>query len=141
MKLESSLELRPGLLHVVPVLNVAILFIMVYFHATTSGQQSGLEINLPVSSSSVTAPRDSQIIFMAGDAARPQIFHERKFVELEDLCRDLAKPDQNPRSYILQADAHVAHGIVLRISEAALLGGHRLILATRPEQASELPAP
>lgn len=132
MKLESTLDRRPGLLHLVPLLDVMALMVIFYLLGTTFIHQSGVAVKLPVSSSQIPPLASAHVVLVAGDPTTPQIFFDRRQLGLAELQTRLMQgpKDGGPTTVILKADRRIPSGTLIDITNAAQVAGFQVMLAT-----------
>ncbi len=141
MKLESTLDRRPALLHLAPVLDVMALMLIFYLLGTTVVHHSGLSVNLPVSRSKSQLPplSSAHVVFLSASQP-PQVFFDRQQMTLEELLGRLSSKPSNAHDNIyFKADQQVSNATVTRIWEMALAAGYRVFHATQaPNQTGAL---
>ncbi len=131
MKLESHLPRQSPWLFIAPLLN-AILLLLVYF-LFSSGfvHQSGVRVDLPLSSSRLAGFDRAHIITVAAGESAP-IFYDGREVTFSDLTAALDADKKGSRRAIIHADERAPHGRVMRVSDAALARGYEIAYATAP---------
>lgn len=131
MKLESHLPRQSPWLFIAPLLN-AILLLLVYF-LFSSGfvQQSGIRVDLPLSSSRLAGFDRAHIITVAAGEST-QIYYDGREVSLGELEAALDADRKGSRRAIIHADERAPHGRVMRVSDAALARGFEVAYATIP---------
>ena len=131
MKLTRSYTLFPGLIIVVPLINV--LFLVVVFFAMSSRfvLQPGLTVTLPLSPFTLTPQHDSQIVSITSTPV-PAIYHREQKVTIEELTARLRDMRTRDRSLIIRADRGTPYDLVMQITNQALQNGFSVILAAQP---------
>ena len=131
MKLTRSYTLFPGLIVVVPLINV--LFLVVVFFAMSSRfvLQPGLAVTLPLSPFTLTPQHDSQIVSITSTPV-PAIYHREQKVTIEELAVRLRDMRTRDRSLIIRADRGTPYELVMQITNQALQNGFSVILAAQP---------
>ena len=131
MKLTRSYTLFPGLMIVVPLINV--LFLVVVFFAMSSRfvLQPGLAVTLPLSPFTLTPPRDTQIVSITSTPV-PAIYHREQKVTVEELAVRLRDMRTRDRSLIIKADRGTPYDLVMQITNQALQNGFFVMLAAQP---------
>jgi biopolymer transport protein ExbD len=131
MKLTRSDRLFPGLMIVVPLINV--LFLVVVFFAMSSRfvLQPGLAVTLPLSPFTLTPQREPQIVSITSTPV-PAIYHREQKVTVEELAARLRDMRTRDRSLIIKADRGTPYDLVMQITNNALQNGFSVILAAQP---------
>jgi biopolymer transport protein ExbD len=131
MKLTRSYTLFPGLIVVVPLINV--LFLVVVFFAMSSRfvLQPGLAVTLPLSPFTLTPQRELQIVSITSTPV-PAIYHREQKVTVEELAARLRDMRTRDRSLIIKADRGTPYDLVMQITNQALQNGFSVILAAQP---------
>ncbi|HEX5175717.1 MAG TPA: biopolymer transporter ExbD, partial [Chthoniobacteraceae bacterium] len=131
MKLTRSYTLFPGLMIVVPLINV--LFLVVVFFAMSSRfvLQPGLAVTLPLSPFSLTPPREPQIVSITSTPV-PAIYHREQKVTVDELVARLRDMRTRDRSLIIKADRGTSYDLVIQIANQALQNGFSVMLAAQP---------
>jgi biopolymer transport protein ExbD len=131
MKLTRSYTLFPGLIVVVPLINV--LFLVVVFFAMSSRfvLQPGLAVTLPLSPFTLTPQRELQIVSNTSTPV-PAIYHREQKVTVEELAARLRDMRTRDRSLIIKADRGTPYDLVMQITNQALQNGFSVILAAQP---------
>lgn len=131
MKLTRSYTLFPGLMVVVPLINV--LFLVVVFFAMSSRfvLQPGLAVTLPVSAFTLTPQHEPQIVSITSTPV-PAIYHREQKVTLEELGARLRDIRSRDRSLIIKADRGTPYDLVMQITNQALQNGYSVVLAAQP---------
>lgn len=132
MKLESTLDRRPALLHLAPVLDVMALMVVFYLLGSNLIHHSGLGVKLPVSSSQLPALTSSHVVLVtAGDP--PMVLFDRTQMDYAALIDRLREGPIDGRTAVyLKMDRRVANGVSVEVVNAALSGGFQAYLATSP---------
>jgi biopolymer transport protein ExbD len=131
MKQTRSYTLFPGLIVVVPLINV--LFLVVVFFAMSSRfvLQPGLAVTLPLSPFTLTPQRELQIVSITSTPV-PAIYHREQKVTVEELAARLRDMRTRDRSLIIKADRGTPYDLVMQITNQALQNGFSVILAAQP---------
>jgi biopolymer transport protein ExbD len=131
MKLTRSYTLFPGLMIVVPLINV--LFLVVVFFAMSSRfvLQPGLAVTLPLSPFTLTPQREPQIVSITSTPV-PAIYHREQKVTVDELVARLRDMRTRDRSLIIKADRATPYDLVMQITNQALQNGFSVILAAQP---------
>ena len=126
MKLESTLNRRPALLHLAPVFDVMALMVVFYLVGTTLVHHSGVAITPPVSVAQLP-PLDSarKVLLTAGD--NPQVFFDREQLTFESLLERLEKePENGSDTVYLKVDQYTSIGKLMQLWDAAKKGGYKI---------------
>jgi biopolymer transport protein ExbD len=131
MKLTRSYTLFPGLIIVVPLINV--LFLVVVFFAMSSRfvLQPGLAVTLPLSPFTLTPQHEPQIVSITSTPV-PAIYHREQKVTIEELATRLRDMRTRDRSLIIRADRGTPYDLVMQITNQALQSGFSVMLAAQP---------
>jgi biopolymer transport protein ExbD len=131
MKLTRSYTLFPGLMIVVPLINV--LFLVVVFFAMSSRfvLQPGRAVTLPLSPFTLTPQREPQIVSITSTPV-PAIYHREQKVTVDELVARLRDMRTRDRSLIIKADRATPYDLVMQITNQALQNGFSVILAAQP---------
>ena len=137
MKLESTLNRRPALLHLAPVFDVMALMVIFYLLGTTLVHHSGVAVDPPVSSSQLP-PLDSahKVLVTAGED--PQVFFDREQLTFDAVIERLEqKPKEDYDTVYLKVDRFTSIGKLMQLWDAARKGGYRIYQgAQEPSSAS-----
>jgi len=133
LKLELSLPERPALLHALPLCDLLLMLWILFVLSTALLRQSGVAVELPVSSFQLERYQESHVITLAPGAEGPRLYLGRDRVRLDELQQRLTglrDEGAAARSLILlQADASIPVGMTRQVEEMALaLGFHVALL-------------
>ncbi len=132
MKLESTLDRRPALLHLAPVLDVMALMVVFYLMGSRLIYQSGVGVDLPVSSSSLPPLADARVVLIAASDP-PLVLMDRSQMTFESLISELSEGpnEEDTRDVVyLKMDRRLPSGVTMAAVNAALKGGFRVFQAT-----------
>jgi len=135
MKLESTLNQRPGMMHIAPLLDVIMLLLVFFLLSSNFVLRSGVEVTPPVSRSVLeTLPTADIIVVTAGNP--PRVFFNDKEVDTEELKLKLAEEKDVPRRQIVvRADRHTDYGMVMDIVNLVQEAGLDTVLGTNLDSA------
>lgn len=135
MKLESTLNTRPGMMHIAPLLDVIMLLLVFFLLSSNFVLRSGVEVTPPASRSVLeTLPGADIIVVSAGTA--PRIFFNDQEVDTESLKLRLAEEkDVLRRQVVVRADRHANYGTVMDIVNLVQEAGLDTVLGTNLENA------
>lgn len=119
MKLETTLEERPGFLHVIPIFDLFGLLLLFFLLGPSLVLQSGISVDLPPSRFQMERFRETLVVTLGPGSPEPRIHFGRDAVTLEELS---AKLDE------LHATGHAGKAVVLlRTDEGTEVGEERLV--------------
>lgn len=138
MKLESTLDRRPALLHLAPVLDVMTLMVVFFLMGSSLIYQSGVGIELPVSSSQLP-PLGSAHVVLVTMGEPPLVLFDRRQMTYETLLKTLESgpmvdedgDSESVRDVVyFKMDRRMPNGRTMEILNAALRGGFQVFQAT-----------
>jgi len=132
MKLETTLEERPGLLHALPVFDLIVLVVMLLLLGPMFLNQSGIGVDVPVSDFQMQRYEESITVTLGGSAVDPVLHLGRQPLKKEELVANLGELKEDERMsgalVLLQCDAGVSVGLEREIVELILKSGFRVAL-------------
>jgi len=141
MKLDTTLEERPGFLHAVPLFDLFALVTMLLLLGPMFLTQSGVTVEVPASQFQMERYRESIVVTLGPGESEPSLHLGRKAVTFEELEEELGKlksEEANLRTIVLlKADVGSSVGIEREISEIVLRAGFKLAYVGRPILAKE----
>ncbi len=141
MKLESSLDRRPALLHLAPVLDVMALMVVFYLLSSAFIHHSGVSIELPVSQAQLPPIQGAHVVLITASDP-PLVLFDRQRMSLERLLERLQhKPEDGHDAVYLKMDRRLSAGTIITVQNAALLGGYHVFQATDPKPTASAPQP
>lgn len=133
MKLVSTLPERVGFLHVVPVFDLLVLLLVFFLVGPSLVNQSGVEVEMPVSRYQVARQADASVITLT-KGNPPVIWLGRQQVTAEELVAALAQLRLEsltiPTVYI-RSDQEIASRDERAVAESALQAGFKVYLLGR----------
>ena len=136
MKLESTLNQRPGLMHIAPLLDVVMLLLVFFLLSSNFVLRSGVEILPPASRSVLESLPDADIIVITSGTS-PRVFFNDQEVDVESLKMKLSEEKDVPRrQVVVRADRHSQHGMVMDIVNLVQEAGIDVVLGARQETTS-----
>ena len=145
MKLETTLEERPGFLHVMPLFDLFALVIMLLLLVPMFLSQGGISVEVPSSRFQMQRYADSIVVTVGSGSEEISIYLGRQAVTLEELSEQLAALRQDERMartiVLLKTDMRTSVGMERKVSEVILSSGFRLALVGELEPVDELPKP
>jgi len=130
VKLESTLTDRAGLLYTAPLMDVILLLIIFFLFGSNLVLKSGVEVNLPTSSSSLPSAEDAHIITLIPNETGEFYFNDER-VDLTTLGARLGEAVKRSNQVVILGDEAVAYGVVMGISRLVLEAGFEVSFATK----------
>jgi len=148
MKLETTLEDRPGFLHAMPLFDLFALVIMLLLLGPLFLSQGGISVEVPSSRFQMQRYGDSIVVTVGSGSEEAPIYLGRQAVTVEELAEQLAALKLDERMgravVLLKTDIRTTVGMERKVSEVVLGAGFRLALVGEPDRAekeSEFVAP
>jgi len=145
MKLETTLEERPGFLHAMPLFDLLSLVTMLLLLVPMFLSQGGISVEVPSSRFQMQRYADSIVVTVGSGSEEVPIYLGRQAVTLEELSEQLAALMQDERMaraiVLLKTDMRTSVGMERKVSEVILSAGFRLALVGELEPVDELPKP
>ena len=142
MKLESSLDRTPALLHLAPLLDVMGLMVVFYLLGSTFIHHSGFSIEPAVSDSQLPPLGSSHVALLtAGDP--PLVVFDRTRMPVPDLLKRLQlkeRPEGAQDAIYFMFDQRIPSGTTTSVLNAALMSKYKVYYGTVAPPAS-IPAP
>jgi len=132
MKLERSVRLNPYLLFIVPLMDLVLLFLLLFIVSSTFLVNPGISISLPSSQFTLGPERNPLIVAITANPI-PSIFFRDRQVSLEELGREFDQDRPTDRSIIIRADRMAPQGVVVEVMNLCLDRGYSVALATSPQ--------
>lgn len=132
MKLESTLSDRAGLLYTGPLVDVILLLLIFFLFGSNFVLKSGVEVELPYSSSVLPSAEDAHIITLIPEDTSEFYFNDER-ISLSELEEKLDEAISRSNEVILLGDEAVNYGTVMNISQLVLRKGFELSFATQQE--------
>ncbi|MFM2197350.1 MAG: hypothetical protein RLZZ505_782 [Verrucomicrobiota bacterium] len=137
MKLETTLEERPGFLHVMPLFDLFALVTMLLLLGPLFLSQGGVSVEVPSSRFQMQRYGDSIVVTVGPGSEKVPIYLGRQAVTLEELTEKLATLKQDERMaraiVLLKTDERTSVGMERKVAELVLSAGFRLALVGEPE--------
>ncbi len=146
MKLETTLNERPGFLHVLPLFDLFMTVALLLLIAPAFFIQSGVNVELPASQFQMQRYREAIVITLHAGKSEPQIYLGREALDLVQLRERLEvmkfDADLSRALVLLKTDQSTPSGIQSEIMELVLGLGYQLALVGKNDvEASESLAP
>lgn len=111
-----------------------ILMLIVFFVFFSSGyvSKSGIEVNLPTSSSTMPSARDTHIVTVM-KGTPPKLFFNEARVDLAQLTARLAAGKLETNQVTVMADRDASYGDVIEVAFRALKLDYQVSFATRSD--------
>jgi len=142
MKLETTLEDRPGFLHAMPLFDLFALVAMLLLLGPVFLTQRGVMVEVPASQFQMQRFQESIVVTLGPGESAVRLHLGRKAVTVDGLRTelDLLKADENMARAIvlLKADVGASVGIERQISEIILGAGFKLAYVGRAAQEEEV---
>lgn len=141
MKLEMTLEERPGFLHALPLFDMLVLMTMLLLLDPMFLSQSGVTVEVPTSQFQMQRYGNSIVVTVGPGGEEAMLYLGRQAIPLEklpSLLAELAEDEQMARAIVLlKTDVRTTVGMERKISEMILEAGFKLALVGRgkPEKA------
>ena len=132
MKLESTLSDRAGMLYTAPLMDVILLLIIFFLFGSNLVLKSGVEVNLPTSSSSLPSAEDAHIITLIPTDTAEFYFNDER-VDLARLETRLEEAIKRSDQVVILGDQAVDYGVVMEIAKLVLNAGFEVSFATKVE--------
>lgn len=142
MKLETTLDERPGFLHALPLFDLFMTAALLMLIAPSFFIQSGVNVELPASQFQMQRYRESIVITLYAGKSDPQIYLGREAVDLVQLGARLEEmksdADLSRAMVLLKTDQSTPSGTQSEIMELVLGLGYKLALVGKNDmEASE----
>lgn len=132
MKLETTLEDRPGFLHALPLFDLFALVTMLLLLGPMFLSQGGISVEVPSSRFQMQRYGDSIVVTVGPGDAEAALYLGRQAVTLEELAGRLGELREDERMsraiVLLKTDVQTTVGIERKISEMILAAGFKLAL-------------
>ncbi|MEY3394267.1 MAG: hypothetical protein RL346_503 [Verrucomicrobiota bacterium] len=132
MKLESTLDERPGFLHVLPLFDLFMTAVLLLLLAPAFFIQSGVGVELPASQFQMQRYREAIVITLHAGKSDPQIYLGREAVDPAGLRARLEKmkldADMSRAVVLLKTDQTASSGMQAEVIELVLGMGYKLAL-------------
>ncbi len=137
MKLETTLDERPGFLHVLPLFDLFITVTMLLLLGPVFLNQSGVSVELPASQFQMQRYAESIVITLHSGKVEPQIYIGRETVNLDELGARLEalKADEvmSRAIVLLKTDIGTSTGVQSEIVNLVLRLGFKIALVGKTE--------
>lgn len=138
MKLETTLEDRPGFLHAMPLFDLFALVTMLLLLGPLFLGQGGISVEVPTSRFQMQRYGDSVVVTVGSGGEEAPIYLGRQAVTLGELAAQLAALKLDERMgravVLLKTDARTTVGMEREVSEVVLGAGFRMALVGEPQK-------
>ena len=145
MKLETTLEERPGFLHAIPLFDLFMLVTMLLILGPMFLSQSGVSIELPTSRFQMQRYRESIVVTLGAGDVEPRLYLGRQAVTIEELRErlDALRSDEimSRAVVLLKTDAGSSVGVERAVTEMILSAGFKLALVGKSEPVTDPETP
>jgi biopolymer transport protein ExbD len=145
MKLETTLEERPGFLHALPLFDLFALVTMLLLLGPMFLSQSGVMVEVPSSRFQMQRYGDSIVVTVGPGGEGATLYLGREAVTLEELAgrlETLRKDERMARAIVLlKADVGTTVGMERAVTEIVLREGFRLALVGKRQGGETIEPP
>ena len=145
MKLETTLEERPGFLHLMPLFDLFALVTMLLLLGPLFLSQGGISVEVPSSRFQMQRHGDSIVVTVGPGNEEVPVYLGRQAVTMEELAKELETLKLDERMaraiVLLKTDVRTTVGMERKVSEIILGAGFRLALVGEPEGSDESAEP
>lgn len=135
MRLETTLEERPGFLHALPLFDLFSLVAMLLLMSPMFLGSSGVMVDVPVSDFQMERFDDSIVVTLGPGMEEGSVYLGRNAIELSDLpglLEKLGSEEARARTIVLlKSDVGTSVGLEREVSEIVLKSGFKLALVGR----------
>lgn len=135
MKLETTLEERPGFLHALPLFDMLMLLVMLLMIGPMFLSQSGITVELPASRFQMQRYQRSIVVTLGAGESGPRLHIGRQSVtmsELKSRLEEMRSDEVMSRAVVLlKSDVGSEVGMQREIAELILGTGFKLALVGR----------
>lgn len=132
MKLETTLEERPGFLHALPLFDLFALVTMLLLLGPMFLSQSGISVEMPSSRFQMQRYGDSIVVTVGPGDSEAALYLGRRALTLGELAsslEELQKDERMSRALVLlKADVNTTVGMERKVSEIILAAGFKMAL-------------
>ena len=120
------------MLYTAPLVDVILLLIIFFLFGSNLVLKSGVEVNLPSSSSSLPSAEDAHIITLIPTDTAEFYFNDER-VDIEKLSGKLEEAIKRSNQVVILGDEAVDYGVVMSIARLVLNNGFEASFATKME--------
>jgi len=141
MKLETTLEERPGFLHALPLFDLFALVTMLLLLGPMFLSQSGISVELPTSRFQMQRYGDSIVVTVGPGDSEAALYLGRRAVSPDQLAASLEELRNDERMsralVLLKSDIRTTVGMERKVSEMILAAGFKMALVGNAEPTVE----
>jgi len=145
MKLEMTLDERPGFLHALPLFDLFALVTMLLLLGPMFLSQSGISVEVPTSRFQMERYPKSVVVTVGPGGRDASLYLGRSSITLDDLSGQLAalkRDEEMSRAVVLlKADVGTSVGMERLLTEIILGAGFELALVGSPDDETSVSAP
>ncbi len=145
MKLETTLEEKPGFLHALPLFDLFALATMLLLLGPMFLSQSGISVEVPSSRFQMQRYGDSIVVTVGQGDEKAPVYLGRQAVTLEGLgtrLDELRNDERMSRAIVLlKTDARTTVGMERKVTEMVLAAGFKLALVGDAKSSEPKPEP
>lgn len=145
MKLETTLEDKPGFLHALPLFDLFALVTMLLLLGPMFLSRSGISVEVPSSRFQMQRYEDSIVVTVGPGGSKASLYLGRQAVTLAELSEQLAELQKDERMgraiVLLKTDVRTTVGMERKVSEVILSAGFRLALVGDAKSVNIQPEP
>ena len=142
MKLETTLEERPGFLHALPLFDLFALVAMLLLLGPMFLTQGGVMVEVPTSQFQMQRYRESIVVTLEPGNSEAQLYLGRTAITIDELAVELEKfkadETMSRAIVLLKTDAGSSVGVERKVSEIILKSGFRLAYVGRSKSKDRL---
>ena len=120
------------MLYTAPLVNVIFLLIIFFLFGSNLVLKSGVEVNLPSSSSSLPSAEDAHIITLIPTETAEFYFNDER-VDIEGLAGKLEEAIKRSNQVVILGVEAVDYGVIMGIARLVLNNGFEVSFATKLE--------
>jgi biopolymer transport protein ExbD len=137
MKLETTLEERPGFLHALPLFDLFALVTMLLLLSPMFLSQSGISVEMPASRFQMQRYGDSIVVTVGPGDSEAALYLGRRAVSPDQLAASLEELRNDERMsralVLLKSDIRTTVGMERKVSEMILAAGFKMALVGNAE--------
>lgn len=137
MKLETTLEERPGFLHALPLFDLFALVTMLLLLGPMFLSQSGISVEMPASRFQMQRYGDSIVVTVGPGDSEAALYLGRRAVSPDQLAASLEELRNDERMsralVLLKSDIRTTVGMERKVSEMILAAGFKMALVGNAE--------
>lgn len=128
MKLARTVQFKPALAVLVPLITVVFLVLMFFALSAHYVLQPGIAANLPYSPFLLGPQRNPQILSLTANPVPTFYFRDQKY-SISELEKALSKFQEKERTLVIKADRGTPYELVMKVMNVGLQQGYSVVLA------------